>query len=78
MLKGNRLDEVASLTFKNNVFVPGELTSNHGVDELPMVAQDPAAVSALKPERGSAGEGNAERRARISLSSARSTRRARP
>jgi hypothetical protein len=51
VLKGNRLDEVASLTFKNNVFVPGELTSNHGVDELPMVAQDPAAISALKPER---------------------------
>ncbi len=56
MLKGNRLDEVASLTFKNNVFVPGELTSNHGVDELPMVAQDPAAVSALKPERSIAAK----------------------
>ena len=56
VLKGNRLDEVASLTFKNNVFVPGELTSNHGVDELPMVAQDPAAVSALKPERGIAAK----------------------
>jgi hypothetical protein len=51
-LKGNRLDEVANLTFKNNVFVPGELTTNHGVDELPMVAQDPAAASTLKPERG--------------------------
>jgi len=51
VLKGNRLDEVASLTFKNNVFLPGELTSNHGADELPMVAQDPAAVSGLKPER---------------------------
>jgi hypothetical protein len=50
-LKGNRLDEVASLNFKNNVFVPGELTSTHGVDELPMVAQDPSAVSSLKPER---------------------------
>jgi hypothetical protein len=56
VLKGNRLDEVASLTFKNNVFVPGELSSNHGVDELPMVAQDPAAVSALKPERGIAAK----------------------
>jgi hypothetical protein len=56
VLKGNRLDEVASLTFKNNVFVPGELTSNHGVDELPMVAQDPTAVSALKPERGVAAK----------------------
>src|ERR1700722_19869910 len=56
VLKGNRLDEVATLTFKNNVFVPGELTSNHGVDELPMVAQDPAAVSALKPERAIAAK----------------------
>jgi hypothetical protein len=56
VLKGNRLDEVASLTFKNNVFVPGELTSNHGVDELPMVAQDPTAVSSLKPEHGVAAK----------------------
>ncbi len=55
-LKGNRLDEVASLVFKNMVFVPGELTSNHGVDELPMVAQDPAAAGALKPERGAAAK----------------------
>jgi hypothetical protein len=55
-LKGNRLDEVVSLTFKNNVFVPGELSSAHGVDELPMVAQDPAAVGALKPERGIAAK----------------------
>ena len=52
ILKGNRLDEVAKLSFKNKVFVPGELTSNHGIDELPMVAQDPSAVIALKPERG--------------------------
>jgi len=52
ILKGNRLDEVASLSFKNNVFVPGELTSAHGVDELPMVAQDPPAVTGLKAERG--------------------------
>jgi hypothetical protein len=52
ILKGNRLDEVASLAFKNSLFVPGELTTNHGVDELPMVAQDPASVRSLKPERG--------------------------
>ena len=56
MLKGNRLDEVASLSFKNATFVPGELTSSHGVDELPMVAQDPPSVSALKPERGIAAK----------------------
>lgn len=52
ILMGNRLDQVASLTFKGNVFVPGELTSKHGLDELPMVAQDPASVIGLKPERG--------------------------
>jgi len=49
-LKGSRLDEVASLSMKGVVFVPGELTSQHGVDELPMVAQDPEAGAALKPE----------------------------
>jgi hypothetical protein len=51
ILKGNRLDEVVSLTFKGNVFVPGELTSMHGLDELPMVAQDPQSAVGLKPER---------------------------
>jgi len=56
ILKGNRLDVVASLTFKNATFVPGELTSSHGIDELPMVAQDPPSVSALKPERGIAAK----------------------
>jgi hypothetical protein len=50
MLKGTRLDEVASLTLKNAVFVPGELSTQHGVDELPMVAQDTQAVAAFKPE----------------------------
>ncbi|HEX3914689.1 MAG TPA: hypothetical protein VHW71_14370 [Steroidobacteraceae bacterium] len=55
-LKGNRLDEVASLSFKNNIFVPGELATNHGVDELPMVAEDPNAVAALKPEHGVAAK----------------------
>jgi hypothetical protein len=56
ILKGNRLDEVASLTFKGNVFVPGELTTKQGTDELPMVAQDPQAVLALKPERSTAAK----------------------
>src|SRR5215475_11250635 len=51
MLKGTRLDAVANLSIKNNVFVPGELSSKHGVDELPLVAQDAQAVAALKPER---------------------------
>jgi hypothetical protein len=50
LLKGSRLDEVASLTLKGNVFIPGELSTKHGVDELPMVAQDTQPVAALKPE----------------------------
>jgi hypothetical protein len=49
-LKGSRLDEVASLTIKNVTFVPGELSSRAGSDELPMVAQDAAAAATLKPE----------------------------
>jgi hypothetical protein len=51
ILKGSRLDEVASLSIKNVMFVPGELSSRAGGDELPMVAQDPQAAGALKPER---------------------------
>jgi hypothetical protein len=50
-LKGSRLDEVANLTIRNVVFVPGELSSHAGSDELPMVAEDAQAASALKPDR---------------------------
>lgn len=50
-LKGSRLDEVASLTVKNVTFVPGELSTRAGTDELPMVAQDAQAAAALKPDR---------------------------
>jgi hypothetical protein len=49
-LKGSRLDEVASLTIRNVTFVPGELSSRAGNDELPMVAEDAQAASALKVE----------------------------
>lgn len=49
-LKGTRLDEVASLAIKNVVFLPGELSSSQGSDELPMVAADSEAAAALKPE----------------------------
>ncbi|MDB6082509.1 MAG: putative lipoprotein, partial [Gammaproteobacteria bacterium] len=49
-LKGSRLDEVASLTVKNVTFVPGELSTRAGSDELPMVAQDAQAAAALKAE----------------------------
>jgi len=51
ILKGGRLDQVASLTLKNAIFVPGELSTQHGVDELPMVAQDAQTVAAFKPGR---------------------------
>jgi len=49
-LKGSRLDEVASLTVKNLVFLPGELSTRAGSDELPMVAQDAATAVNLKPD----------------------------
>jgi hypothetical protein len=49
-LKGSRLDEVASLTVRNVTFVPGELSTRAGSDELPMVAQDPQAAAGLKAE----------------------------
>jgi hypothetical protein len=51
ILKGSRLDEVASLSIRNLVFVPGELSTRSGADELPMVAQDPQAAASLKQER---------------------------
>ena len=50
ILKGSRLDAVASLQLKNVVFLPGEPTRANG-EELPMIAQDSAAATALKPER---------------------------
>jgi len=54
ILKGSRLDEVASLTVKNVTFVPGELSTRAGSDELPMVAQDPQAAAGLKAEHATA------------------------
>jgi hypothetical protein len=55
VLKGSRLDEVASLSIRNVVFVPGELSRNGG-DELPMVAQDAQAAAGLKQEHGIAAK----------------------
>jgi hypothetical protein len=55
VLKGSRLDEVASLSIRNLIFVPGELTRSGG-DELPMVAQDSPAAASLKQERGIAAK----------------------
>ena len=50
ILKGSRLDEVASLSIGNVVFVPGELSTRHGVDELPMMAQDTQGAATLKAD----------------------------
>jgi hypothetical protein len=55
-LRGSRLDQVMSLALRNIVFVPGELSTRNGSDELPMVAQDPQAAAALKAERGIAAK----------------------
>ncbi len=52
VLKGSRLDQVASLVVRNIAFVPGELSTRNGADELSMVAQDAQAATTLKPERG--------------------------
>jgi hypothetical protein len=52
LLKGNRLDQVVGLTIRNVAFVPGELSTRNGADELPMVAQDAQAAAGLKQERG--------------------------
>ena len=52
VLKGSRLDEVASLTIRNISFVPGELSTRNGADELSMVAQDASAAANLKQEHG--------------------------
>jgi hypothetical protein len=56
VLRGSRLDEVASLSIRNVAFVPGELSTRNGGDELPMVAQDAQAAAGLKQERGIAAK----------------------
>jgi hypothetical protein len=47
LLKGSRLDEVASLTVSGVKFEPGKLSSSQGSDELPMATKDAKAASAL-------------------------------
>jgi hypothetical protein len=49
-LKGSRLDEVAGLSIGTLLFAPSELSSRNGSDELVMLAGDPQAAAALKPE----------------------------
>jgi hypothetical protein len=55
-LKGSRLDEVASLTIRGVAFVPGDLSSRAGSDELAMVAQDTQGASGLKAEHAAAAK----------------------
>ncbi len=56
ILQGSRLDEVARLSLKNVVFVPGELSTRNGNDELTMAAQDAQAAAGLKQERSVAAK----------------------
>ena len=56
LLKGSRLDEVVSLSVRNVAFVPGELSTRNGSDELPMIAQDTQAAANLKQAHGIAAK----------------------
>ncbi len=56
VLRGSRLDEVANISLRNVVFVPGVLSPRNGGDELEMIAQDAQAAAALKPERAIAAK----------------------
>ena len=49
-LTGSRLDEVASLSLKNIVFIPGDLLRHPNGDELPMTAKAESGAADLKPE----------------------------
>ena len=48
MLKGSRLEDVATLTLDGVTFTPGKTNSTMGSDELPMVAKDGNAAANLK------------------------------
>jgi hypothetical protein len=56
VLKGSRLDEVASLSIRNVAFVPGELSTRNGGDQLPMIAQDTQAAASLTQEHSIAAK----------------------
>jgi len=47
LLKGTRLDEVASLSIKGVAFAPGKLSTSKSQDQLALLAQDPDAAAAL-------------------------------
>jgi hypothetical protein len=48
ILRGSRLDQVASLTMKGVQFAPGKLSSSQGTDQLEMLAGNPQPLAALK------------------------------
>jgi len=48
VLKGSRLDEVASVTLKGIEFAPGSLATGPGGDELTMLTQDTQAATVLQ------------------------------
>jgi hypothetical protein len=48
ILRGTRLDEVASLAIRGIEFTPGRLSSSQGTDQLPMTAADTAATALLQ------------------------------
>lgn len=48
ILKGSRLEDVASLTVNGVTFTPGKVNSTMGSDELPLVAKDTRAAAKLK------------------------------
>jgi hypothetical protein len=48
LLKGNRLDQVSTLTIQGVEFVPGKLDTKQGSDELSMVTRDTQPVTTLK------------------------------
>jgi hypothetical protein len=48
LLKGNRLDQVSTLTIQGVEFVPGKLDTKQGNDELSMVTRDTQPVTTLK------------------------------
>lgn len=54
ILKGSRLDDVASLTLDHVTFLPGKIDPTMGSDELPMVAKNAKAAAKLK--QGETGE----------------------
>jgi hypothetical protein len=49
VLRGNRLDEVGTLTFAGVQFTPGTLSTSAGKDELVMLAQSGSDTQLLKP-----------------------------